>query len=73
MNIFNEILSSIYLYAYIILTDFNDNDAIKESAGFAFVAILAISALVNIIYTAVNISFQVKFTCKMRRYLKRKQ
>jgi hypothetical protein len=53
INIFNEVAASLYLYFMIMLTDFHGENTHREEIGWALLALVCGTVLINIIKTAI--------------------
>jgi hypothetical protein len=61
MNLFNEVLVSLYLYGYILLSDFSYGyDQVQDQAGLAMLVLIFISIFANFTYMIVNVVLVVR-------------
>ena len=61
MSLFNEILVSLYLYGYLLLTDYSaGNEEVQDNGGLGMLSVLFLSIGANCFYLACNIVLVVR-------------
>jgi len=61
MNLFNEVLVTLYLYGYILLSDFTYGfEDVQDQAGLAMLVLIFISIGVNFAYMTINVVLVVR-------------
>ena len=61
MNLYNEILVSLYLYGYLLLTDFSAGyEEVQDNGGLGMLSVLLLSIAGNFLYLAFNVIIVIR-------------
>lgn len=73
LRFFNEFLVSLYLYLYLLLSDYtcSDNDVtIRIKTSWLLIVVLGLCGVTNVIYYIFMAGNGIKFKCKEHRFKK---
>ena len=71
MSLINEILISLYLLSFFLLTEYNDSPFIRFYSGLAQLAIMGCSIFINVLHVVLNVIVIARFKF-LAWYYKRK-
>lgn len=71
MSLFNELMTSVYLYILMMLTDFNADSPLRETFGLMLLGTVLFTFFVNIVKVLSQICKEIYL--KIRRYRLKKQ
>ena len=61
LSLFNEFLPSLYLCAYLLLSDYAyEQYELQDAAAYVLIALVCLSAVVNLVYTSINIVIHIR-------------